>query len=69
VLGKIVLMACRQIRITKQPLFFLCIHKILFVAQIIPPLETFICATHKNLQIHGAKKMLFLLPDNRQNPT
>jgi hypothetical protein len=49
---------------------FLCIRKILFVAQIIPPRGTFICATNKILQkIHGAKKIAVLPPDNRENPT
>jgi hypothetical protein len=46
----------------------LCIRKILFVAQNIPPRETFICATNKNLQTHGAKKIAVLPPDNRKNP-
>jgi hypothetical protein len=47
----------------------LCIRKILFVAQIIPPRGTFICATIKILQIHGAKKIAVLLADNCKNPT
>ncbi len=49
--------------------FYLCIRKILFVAQIIPPRGTFICATNKILQIHRANELLFLPPDNCKNPT
>jgi hypothetical protein len=56
---KIVFLAHRQIHITKWPFFYLCIGKILFVAQIIPPRGTFICATNKILQIQGAKKCCF----------
>jgi hypothetical protein len=39
------------------------------VAQIIPPCGTFICATNKILQTHGAKIIAVLPPDNCKNPT
>jgi hypothetical protein len=48
--------------------FYLCIRKILFVAQIIPLRGTFFCATNKILQIHGAKEIAVLPPDNCKNP-
>jgi hypothetical protein len=50
-------------------IFYLCIRKIIFVAQIIPPSGTFICATNQILQICGAKKIAVLPPDNHKNPT
>ncbi len=46
----------------------MCICKILFVAQIIPPHGTFTCATNKILQIHKAKQIAVLPPDNQKNP-
>jgi hypothetical protein len=47
----------------------LCICKILFVAQIIPPRGTFICAQIIIYEYTDAKKIAFLQPDNRENPT
>ncbi len=47
-------------------LFYLCIRKILFVAQIIPPCGTFICAQIIIYEYMDAKKIAFLPPDNRE---
>jgi hypothetical protein len=68
-LGKLFLSARRRIHIKKRPFFYLCIRKILFVAQIIPPRGTFICAHIVIYEYTDAKKIAFSPPDNRKNPT
>jgi len=45
-LRKVFFIVNTQIHITKRPEFYLCIWEFLFVAQINPPRETFICVTN-----------------------
>jgi hypothetical protein len=66
-LGKIVFVGSRQIHIKKRPFFF-CIRKILFVAQIIPPRGTFICAQIIIYKYTDATKIASYPPDNLKNP-
>jgi hypothetical protein len=58
-MGKLFLSARRRIHIKKLPFFYLCIRKILFVAQIIPLPGTFIYAQIIIYKYTDAKKMLF----------
>ncbi len=67
-LGKLFLLALDGYTL-KNDHFYLCIHKVLFVAQIIPPRGTFICAQIIIYEYTDAKKIAFSPPDNLKNPT